>query len=101
MKMKVFAVMAVTVFVSVVSATAVEQHRRLQQNPFPLDWEGFSGTLLDELSDNYDFGELLGVPTTNSYDGVFNEFVLALGAIIGAGAQRAYDGPVAAASPLG
>merc|ERR1712060_590049 len=75
---------------SAVSAASV--HRKLQQtpstNPFPLDWQGASADFFDEFTDEYDVADL------------FTELFKVFGVLGGAGVQKAYDGPIAAVSPL-
>merc|ERR1711970_353046 len=79
-------------------ASAVE-HRKLQQNPFPLDLNGLATTISTQLTDN--FGSLSDIGGSDSffspYLGGFQEIITGLATTV---PQQIYDGPLAAASPL-
>lgn len=79
-------------------AYAVE-HRKLQQNPFPLDLNAFATTVSGQITDN--FGSLSGnVPSGSFFAPYLDGFQTILTGLATTVPQQIYDGPLAAASPL-
>ena len=79
-------------------AYAVE-HRKLQQNPFPLDLNAFATTVSGQITDN--FGSLSGnVPSGSFFAPYLDGFQTILTGLVTTVPQQIYDGPLAAASPL-
>ncbi|WZN62635.1 hypothetical protein HKI87_06g41760 [Chloropicon roscoffensis] len=79
-------------------AYAVE-HRKLQQNPFPLNLNALATTVSGQITDN--FGSLSGNLPSGSFFGPYLDgFQTILTGLATTVPQQIYDGPLAAASPL-
>ena len=75
------------------------EHRKLQQNPFPLDLNAFATTVSGQITDN--FGNLAGnVPSGSFFAPYLDGFQTILTGLATTVPQQIYDGPLAAASPL-